>query len=177
LKLVAEKEKKSTNLKTPLKINKSTSKESSTPLAFSELNWGQYTTDYHLSIVKHSPKYTTDTIAMACQFVKDLASDASTKGSLADDSVASSRGERALLCEYLFDFVLRLIDVFHQNISSIMSFCNRLHSPSRAYYYAHIHILINPRKCPCYRLFFTFFLPFTHLIIHLFYFFLTISRF
>ncbi|KAG2124063.1 hypothetical protein BD769DRAFT_1669554 [Suillus cothurnatus] len=99
LKLVAEKEKKSTNLKTPLKINKSTGKESSTPLAFSELNWGQYTTDYHLSIVKHSPKYTTDTIAMACQFVKDLASDASTKGSLADDSVASSRGERALLCE------------------------------------------------------------------------------
>ncbi|KAG2111405.1 hypothetical protein BD769DRAFT_1392122 [Suillus cothurnatus] len=46
LKLVAEKEKKSTNLKTPLKINKSTGKESSTPLAFSELNWGQYTTDY-----------------------------------------------------------------------------------------------------------------------------------
>ncbi|KAG2104268.1 hypothetical protein BD769DRAFT_1676255 [Suillus cothurnatus] len=50
LKLVAEKEKKSTNLKTPLKINKSTSKESSTPLAFSELNWGQFTIDYHLSI-------------------------------------------------------------------------------------------------------------------------------
>ncbi|KAG2737525.1 hypothetical protein P692DRAFT_20883471 [Suillus brevipes Sb2] len=95
LKLVAEKEKKSTDLKTPLKINKSTGKESSTPLAFSELNWGQYTMDYHLSIVKRGPKYTTDTIAMARQFVKDLASDASTKGSLADDSVASSR-------EYLF---------------------------------------------------------------------------
>ncbi|KAG2080560.1 hypothetical protein BD769DRAFT_1399677 [Suillus cothurnatus] len=98
LKLVAEKEKKSTDLKTPLKINKSTGKESSTPLAFSKLNWGQYTTDYHLSIVKRGPKYTTDTIAMARQFVKDLASDASTKGSLADDSVASSRGERTLLC-------------------------------------------------------------------------------
>ncbi|KAG1722009.1 hypothetical protein EDB19DRAFT_1916954 [Suillus lakei] len=93
LKLVAEKEKKSTDLKTPLKINKSTGKESSTPLAFSELNWGQYMTDYHLSIVKHGPKYTMDTIAMARQFVKDLASDASTKGSLADNSVASSRGE------------------------------------------------------------------------------------
>jgi hypothetical protein len=100
LKLVAEKEKKSTDLKTPLKINKTTGKESSTPLAFSELNWGQFTTDYHLSIVKRGPKYTTDTIAMARQFVKDLGSDASTKGSLADDSVASSKGERALLCEY-----------------------------------------------------------------------------
>jgi hypothetical protein len=100
LKLVAEKEKKSTDLKTPLKINKSTGKESITPLAFSELNWGQFTTDYHLSIVKRGPKYTTDTIAMARQFVKDLGSDASTKGSLADDSVASSKGERALLCEY-----------------------------------------------------------------------------
>ncbi|KAG1887391.1 hypothetical protein F4604DRAFT_1675357 [Suillus subluteus] len=95
LKLVAEKEKKSANLKTPLKINKSTGKESSTPLAFSELNWGQFTTDYHLSIVKCGPKYMTDTIAIARQFVKDLGSDASTKGSLADDSVASSR-------EYLF---------------------------------------------------------------------------
>ncbi|KAG2032961.1 hypothetical protein BDR03DRAFT_1014716 [Suillus americanus] len=94
LKLVAEKEKKSTDLKTPLKINKSTGKESSTPLAFSELNWVQYTTDYHLSIVKRSLKYTTDMIPMARQFVKDLASDASTKGSLADDSVASSREQK-----------------------------------------------------------------------------------
>ncbi|KAG1839820.1 hypothetical protein DFJ58DRAFT_845575 [Suillus subalutaceus] len=97
LKSVTEKEKKSTDLKTPLKINKSTSKESSTPLAFSKLNWGQFMTDYHLSIVKHGPKYMTDTIAMAYQFVKNLGSDASTKGSLADNSVASSRGEQALL--------------------------------------------------------------------------------
>ncbi|KAG1871053.1 hypothetical protein C8R48DRAFT_670619 [Suillus tomentosus] len=80
LKLVAEKEKKSTDLKTPLKINKSTGKESNTPLAFSELNWGQFTTDYYSSIVKRGPKYTTDTIAMARQFVKDSGSEASMKG-------------------------------------------------------------------------------------------------
>ncbi|KIK40196.1 hypothetical protein CY34DRAFT_13858 [Suillus luteus UH-Slu-Lm8-n1] len=101
LKLVAQKEKKSTDLKTPLKINKTTGKETSTPLAFSELNWGQFTTDYHLSIVKRGPKYTTDTIAMARQFVKDLGSDASMKGSLADDSVASCK-------EYLFYNVFSL---------------------------------------------------------------------
>ncbi|KAG2056782.1 cytochrome P450 [Suillus hirtellus] len=39
---------------------------------------------------------------MARQFVKDLGSDASTKGSLADDSVASSKGERALLCDIIY---------------------------------------------------------------------------
>ncbi|KAG1857465.1 hypothetical protein F4604DRAFT_1530723, partial [Suillus subluteus] len=65
LKLVADKEKKGMALKTPVRLNKATGKESSVPLAFSKLNWGAFMQDYYLSLVRRGPKYTTDMVNMA----------------------------------------------------------------------------------------------------------------
>ncbi|KAG2137006.1 hypothetical protein DEU56DRAFT_804512 [Suillus clintonianus] len=69
LKLVADEEKKGAALKTPLKLNKATGKESSVLLSFSELNWGKFTQDYYQSL------YTADIIKMAHKFLKDLNSE------------------------------------------------------------------------------------------------------
>ncbi|KAG2051936.1 hypothetical protein BDR06DRAFT_854850, partial [Suillus hirtellus] len=60
-----DKEKKGTALKIPLRLNKATGKESSAQLAFSELNWGTFTQDYYLSLLRCGPKYTVDMIIMA----------------------------------------------------------------------------------------------------------------
>jgi hypothetical protein len=95
-KLVADKEKKGTALKTPLRLNKATGKESSAQLAFSESNWGTFTRDYYLSLLRRGPNYTADTIIMAHPFVKDSSSDGSIKGSNVEGGVAAG-GERAML--------------------------------------------------------------------------------
>jgi len=67
----------------PLKLNKATGKESNSTAAFSELNWGTATHDYHLSIKKHGLQYTADIIIMACQFLKDQNLQASIKNDMA----------------------------------------------------------------------------------------------
>ncbi|KAG2150791.1 hypothetical protein DEU56DRAFT_752459 [Suillus clintonianus] len=66
-----------------LKLNKATSKKSSVVLPFSKLNWGRLMQNYHLSLMKHSPRYTADTVKMAHQFLKDISLEVSIKDSLA----------------------------------------------------------------------------------------------
>ncbi|KAG2111381.1 hypothetical protein BD769DRAFT_1674374 [Suillus cothurnatus] len=100
-KLVTDKEKKGMALKTPLRLNKATGKESSAQLAFSESNWGTFTRDYYLFLLRRSPNYTVDTIIMAYLFVKDSSSDGSIKGLNVEGGVAAG-GERAMLCECFF---------------------------------------------------------------------------
>jgi hypothetical protein len=65
------------------------------------LNWGTFTQDYYLLLLRHGLNYTADTIIMAHPFIKDLSLDGSIKGLNVKGGVAAG-GEQAMHCECFF---------------------------------------------------------------------------
>ena len=63
------------------------------------MNWGLMTRGYYKSVKKRGPEYTTDTIKMARQFLKDQNLQGNIKATASEDDVDSLDGERALLCK------------------------------------------------------------------------------
>ncbi|KIO14671.1 hypothetical protein M404DRAFT_118971, partial [Pisolithus tinctorius Marx 270] len=78
--------------KTPLKLNRTSGKESSAALAFSEQNWGTCTRHYYTSVAKRDHLALTEIVSMANALVSLATDSLLDDGSLRVDSAAEDLG-------------------------------------------------------------------------------------
>ncbi|KAI5989264.1 hypothetical protein EDD15DRAFT_2171448, partial [Pisolithus albus] len=92
--------------RTPLKFNKTSGKESSTALSFSEQNWGSCTRQYFMSINKRSSTALKEIVVSANALVPSMDGPVAEDSSLPDDALTDdllvSANQRMSICRHCF---------------------------------------------------------------------------
>ncbi|KAL4072697.1 hypothetical protein V8B97DRAFT_2023439 [Scleroderma yunnanense] len=106
-------------LKTPLKLNKISRKESSNSFAFSEQHWGPCTWQYVTLITKHDDAVLKDIVAMANALIMpsmmEMSEDSSFQGDQMAEDIAKAAAQCINLCRIMSQFMNSMLTTMQVN--------------------------------------------------------------